>query len=288
MNRVSVTFVVLVVLWMLVSTSSPSAVGKGEKEAIEKLTSEVLILQRQVRDLQESMDRSNGQLIALVGQISDKVALAAHSIQDLQTKMQETQARVSTGLGTMDSRLLAQDANFRTVNERLAQALDQLTALNQALAAQRPQPAMTVDLTDPVQVFGAAYGDYLRGNYQLAIEQFRQFLVRFPQSEQADDAQYWIGESFFNQGLHDQALAEFDVLLTTYPQGDKVPAARLKKGYTLLTLNQAENGIKELRQLLSEFPDSAEAIAAKQRLEQLGVPITESSKPTRGRRTRKT
>jgi tol-pal system protein YbgF len=139
-----------------------------------------------------------------------------------------------------------------------------------------------------VQVFGAAYGDYLRGNYQLAVEQFRQFLARFPLSEQADDAQYWIGESFFNQGLYDQALAEFDNLLSTYPQGDKVPAARLKRAYTLLTMNQTETGIKELRQLLIEFPDSAEATAAKQRLEQLGVPITEPSKSTRGRRTRKT
>lgn len=145
-----------------------------------------------------------------------------------------------------------------------------------------------VDLSDPVQVFSAAYGDYLRGNYQLAIEQFRQFLTRFPLSEQADDAQYWIGESFFNQGLYEQALSEFDLLLSTYPRGDKVRAARLKRAYTLLAMNQTENAIKELRQLLSDSPESAEAAAAKQRLEQLGVPVVEPNKPARGRRVRKT
>lgn len=285
MKRTGMVSVILVGLWGLGLTPSWAA-GKGEKEAIEKLTSEVLVLQRQVRDLQESMDRSYGQLIALVGQIADKVGLAAHAIQDLQTRMQDTQARVAAGLDTLDHRLLAQEANFRTINERLAQSLDQLAALNQMLAGQKLHPA--VDLSDPVQVFSAAYGDYLRGNYQLAIEQFRQFLTRFPLSEQADDAQYWIGESFFNQGLYEQALSEFDLLLSTYPRGDKVRAARLKRAYTLLAMNQTENAIKELRQLLSDSPESAEAAAAKQRLEQLGVPVVEPNKPARGRRVRKT
>jgi len=287
MKRAQIGFVALVVLSLLFTIPSPSAAGKGEKEAIDRLTSEVLILQRQIRDMQESIDRNNGQLTALMSQITDRVALASHSIQDVQARMQETQTRLSTALNTVDTRLLTLDSNFRTVNERLVKALDHLSALNQALAALKTQPAMALDLTDPVQVFSAAYGDYLRGNYQLAIEQFRQFLTRFPQSEQADDAQYWIGEAFFSQGLYDQALAELDLLLTTYPQGDKVPAARLKKGLALLALNQTENGIKELRQLFNEYPESAEAAAAKQRLEQLGVPITEPGKPTRGRRSRK-
>lgn len=287
MKKVHLLFIGVVALWLLLMAPSPSAADKGEREAIEKLTSEVLILQRQVRDMQESIDRNNGQLITLAGQIGDKVALASQAIQDVQVRMQDTQTRVSTALGTIDTRLLTLDANFRTVNERLAQTLDQLAVVTQGLAALKAQSAASIDLTDPVQVFGAAYADYLKGNYQLSIDQFRQFLSKVPQSEQADDALYWIGEAYFNQGQYDQAITEYDHLLTAYPQADKVPAARLKKGLALLALNQTDKGVEELRLLLKDFPDSAAATAAKQRLEELGVPTTEPPKPSRGRRVHK-
>jgi len=63
-----VTLIFVMSLGFVLFIPSPTLAGKGEKEAIEKLTSEVLILERQVRDMQEANDRTNGQLITLVGQ----------------------------------------------------------------------------------------------------------------------------------------------------------------------------------------------------------------------------
>jgi tol-pal system protein YbgF len=230
--------------------------------------------------MQESIDRSNGQLVALISQIGDNVALARQSISVIQGAMNETQARVSGSLGAFDSRLLTLDANVRTVNQRLAQALDQIAAVNQNLAAWQHQ-AVTVDPTDPVQVFSAAYTDYLKGNYQLAVDQFRLFLNKFPQSEQADDAQYMIGEAFYSQGIYEQAIAEFDKVLELFPNGSKTPAARLKKGLAYLKLNQTEQGAAELRTVIKDYPDALEAVSARQRLEELGLPVEEPKQPPR-------
>src|SRR5262245_43868584 len=50
----------------------------------------------------------------------------------------------------------------------------------------------------PEQAYQAAYIDFSKGNYPLAIQGFREFVRRYPDSDLADNAQYWIGESFFS------------------------------------------------------------------------------------------
>jgi tol-pal system protein YbgF len=268
---------------VLMTAPSLSPPGKGEKEAIEKLTSEVLFLQRQVRDMQESMTSSKGELTALVGQAIDHAARANQMISQIQGAMNDTQARVSGNIGALDTRLLAIEANLQTANDRLVKTLDQFAALNQQLAAlQRQIPV--VDPTDPVQAFSAAYGDYIKGNHQLAIEQFRLFVVKFPQSEQADDAQYMIGDAFYSQGNYAEALVEFDKVLSQYPDGNKVPAARLKKGLVYFQINQNEEGATEMRTVIKDFPDSPEAATARQILPERGLPVEDPKGPSRPRR----
>ncbi|RMG52321.1 MAG: tol-pal system protein YbgF [Acidobacteria bacterium] len=288
MRKVSTVVALLGIgIWGLAATPSTTLLGKRELQAIEKLTQEVTVLQRDIRDLQEMMSRNSGELTTLVNQTNDSIALANQTIQDIRRIVRDTHTRVSGALGSLNSRLLAQETALNTLNDRLAEITDQLRAVNTELAAIKERSLVSIDPTDPIQVFGAAYGDFLRGNYQLAIDQFRQFLLKFPHSERADDAQYWIGESLFRQGLYEEAIAEFDHLVETYPQGNRVPAARLKKALALLALEKTDQAVEELRQLIESFPDAPAALAAKQKLEELGVPLEKPRKPTRRRRRRR-
>jgi tol-pal system protein YbgF len=119
---------------------------------------------------------------------------------------------------------------------------------------------------NPDQLFAAAYGDYSRGNYDLAISEFRQYVETYPASEMADNAQYWIGEALFAKRQFEDAIAEFDKVVTGYSKGDKVPAARLKKGLALLELGQADAAKTEFQTILKSFPRSNEAALARQQL----------------------
>jgi tol-pal system protein YbgF len=264
--------------------SSPSLAGKKELEAIAKLQAEVLVLQRQLRDLQESFDRSSGQWLTLLGQINENVAALQRTLTALQQSLAETQTR-TTGLFTqMDSRLTALETHLRTSSERLVQLHDRIAALTENLA-QAQRRAASIDPTDPIQLFSAAYGEYLKGNYELALDQFRQYVQRFPSLETTDNAQYWIGECLYSLGRYQDAVNEFDALLRAYPQSDKALAARLKKALALLELGQREEAIAELRAVANHPTPSSEVTAARQQLQQLGVPLQEPS-PTRPRRRR--
>ena len=120
-------------------------------------------------------------------------------------------------------------------------------------------------------IFSAAYADYAKGNYALAMEGFRDFLKKYPTSELADNAQFWIADSYYAQGDFESAAAQYDEVIQKYPKGDRVPAALLKRGLCLIELNRSADGAVLLQHLIQTYPSSEEASLAKQRLEELGV-----------------
>lgn len=147
------------------------------------------------------------------------------------------------------------------------------------LAARPPEQELT-----PEQVYQTAYLDFSRGNYPLAVSGFQEFVRRFPDSDLADNAQYWIGESYFSlarsnaaQGQHEQAtealeqaVQEFRRVPLNYPRGDKVPTAIYKEGLALMELRQTGAAQARLQYLVDNFPQSEEAPLARERLAALG------------------
>ena len=118
---------------------------------------------------------------------------------------------------------------------------------------------------------GAARADYGRGDYGLAVEGFEEFLRRFPSSELADNAWYWIGESRWAEREHETALAAFDTVLREHPEGDKAADAGLKRGLCLLELNRMADGIIQLQHVKDSYPDTTASRLAREKLESLGL-----------------
>jgi tol-pal system protein YbgF len=117
-----------------------------------------------------------------------------------------------------------------------------------------------------------AYGDFSKGNYALAISGFEEYVERYPDTELADNAMYWIGECNFSQGSYKAAIDAFDAMLEKYPKSDKGAAANLKKALAFVQLNQIGQGIEQLRYVTTNYPGTDEARIASDRLASLGKP----------------
>ncbi|MGH7834276.1 MAG: tol-pal system protein YbgF, partial [Candidatus Binatia bacterium] len=96
-----------------------------------------------------------------------------------------------------------------------------------------------------------------------------EFLKNNPNSELADNAQYWIGECHYALKEFDQAILEFDAVRRKYPNGDKVPAALLKQGFAFAELGDRVDARLILQEVIERYPLSAEATKAKERLKTL-------------------
>ena len=120
-----------------------------------------------------------------------------------------------------------------------------------------------------------------RDNYQAAFEllkseryepaamAFEQFLVAFPESELADNAQYWLAESHYVTQQFDRALGEFEVVIRTFPESRKVPDALLKIGYCNYELERWDAARGSLARVQDDYPETTAAMLAGQRLERM-------------------
>jgi tol-pal system protein YbgF len=141
-----------------------------------------------------------------------------------------------------------------------------------AQRASRPAPesgsAPRAEL-EPAALYNQAYGDYTRGRYDLARQQFEDFLKRFAGSELADNARYWLGECYYDQEQVPQAETEFQKVVDDYPDSDKAPAAALKLGLCRERLNDKPGAIAKYRAVIAKFPQTQEARLAEENLRRL-------------------
>jgi len=119
---------------------------------------------------------------------------------------------------------------------------------------------------DPIILYNAAYMDYTKGNYELALMGFKDYLKSFPDGELAANSQYWIGESLYSMGHYTQAIIEFEKVITNYPKSPKVPAAILKKGYCFEKLGRNDDAMASFREVVEKYPSSEPAGIAEQKL----------------------
>lgn len=144
-------------------------------------------------------------------------------------------------------------------------------------------PAPATPSSQASDLYQTAYIDYTRGNYNLAIAAFKEFVRLYPNTDLAEKAQYWIGESHFSLARdiqargereratqeYERAVQEFRRVLINHPRGDRVPAALYKEALTLMELAQPSLAEARLQFLLDQFPSTEEAAKAKDDLARL-------------------
>ncbi len=121
----------------------------------------------------------------------------------------------------------------------------------------------------PTAAYNLAYNDYLKGNYDLAVAGFEEFLKKYPDTSLTAHAQYWTGEAYFNKRSYPQAIEAYERVLANYPKSDKVPAALAKAGVAYAELGNPAKARGLLKRVVDEYPQSAEAALARRRLAEL-------------------
>jgi tol-pal system protein YbgF len=169
--------------------------------------------------------------------------------------------------------------NSESTADRQRQLYADLDARIQELEASTSPGVMEGGTLSPGQLPVPDGSD--RDNYQAAFEllkeqryepaamAFEQFLVTYPDSELADNAQYWLAESHYVTQMFDVALTEFGVVVTKFPRSRKVPDALLKMGYCNYELKQWEAARTSLKRVQAEFAETTAARLAGQRLERM-------------------
>ena len=125
-----------------------------------------------------------------------------------------------------------------------------------------------VSLSDK-ELYEQAKKAYDSGKLEDARQGFIDLLKQHPKSQNADNAQFWIGETYYREKWFEKAILEYQKVIEKYPQGNKVPASRLKQGLAFSNLGDKTNARLILQELIKQHPQSNEAKIAKKKLKKL-------------------
>jgi tol-pal system protein YbgF len=192
------------------------------------------------------------------------------AVEQLEQKVREHTDLVRAGRAGGDERLRELEHAVQVLAQRVDESGELYRDLKDSMRfPAAPATDSTAAALSPRAVYDAAYQDLTRGNHGLAILGFQEVIAKFPTSELADNAQYWIGESYYAQKDFKQALQEFQKTASTYPQGDKVPAAMLKTALCLQQLGDKPAARSTLQSLVTRYPQSEEARLARTKIQEL-------------------
>lgn len=122
--------------------------------------------------------------------------------------------------------------------------------------------------------YNKAFKTYSQTSYHNAINEFGQFLFRFPNDQDADNSQFWIGQCYFRLENFKLAESAFRKVLRNYKHGEtqrgyKTPDAILMLGRIYNKNNKPIKSRKYYEYIVKFFPESQSANKARVELQSM-------------------
>ena len=160
---------------------------------------------------------------------------------------------------------------FDMLNSRLGESETQITQLYRKISPSQEaitdSAAMAQISPEARLLYESAYKDYIKGNYQEAIEGFQTYQRAAADGPLVDNALYWIGESYAALGQLQKAVNAFQELVNKYPKSARIPTALYRMGIIYEEGKDLKTARFYYNQVVREFPNSPEAALAKSKLQ---------------------
>jgi tol-pal system protein YbgF len=203
-------------------------------------------------------------------------------IRSLRGELEETQYLIKRKVGSLDNSKGKRTSQLDRMEQLLSSNKDRIVRIEQYLNLETTELGSTLNkapdatvVTSPAKtdsaddIYATAKQGYDQNNFEDARERFQQFLTRYPKSEHADNAQFWIGETYYREKWYEKAILEYQKVIEQYPNGNKVPASLLKQGFAFSKLGDQANARLIFAELVKKYPKSNEAKIAKQKIKAL-------------------
>jgi len=279
MKKINLSLIVCLIL--LLSACAPQAALVKTRSELSDLREDTKTNKARSEDIQKRLSmleanvKGGADVQKVTADFGAKADQLATDIQLLQGKLEENNFRIADLAQKLD------DKSFKITE--LSGRMEELEAKVKALSAGGQGVSSGLSGTtaekdkksapkavEPSEAYRLAMNDYNSGNFDLALAGFQNYLVQFPETSQASNAQYWVGQCYYAKKDFTKAIDVFVKFIKTYPKSEKVPGAELKIGYSYLSENNNAKAKVWLSKVVKEHPDTDEAEHAKAKLRKIG------------------
>jgi tol-pal system protein YbgF len=266
-------------------------------DATNKLNDQMGAVQKSAQELQANtgsrIDTMTQQTQGIADNVQDvqaRVGKLTQQLSDIQNELQSIDAKVSGGAGAPAGGMAApagQSSNPNMAPPPAPPAAPGTTqnqggtpgpgAMNSDGATGMPARGMSPGGMAPISadtLYQNALRDFTSGNYDLAQQEFGDYIKNFPSNDLASNSQFYLGEIAYAQNDYKSAISAYDLVLTTYPHSFKLSASLYKKAIAETQLGERSAAIRDLRDVVRRFPGTDESRRAQAKLREMGATTT--------------
>lgn len=221
---------------------------------------DLYMLQDDVKELKTQSQQSGGQnaqVYSEVEQLREQVARLQGTIEELRFKLGEPE---QPGVTSGDLSLLSSDTTASSQSlEKVTLPADPEGTSSVADPGVSDTEASSASAVDDQGLYDTGVRYFESYNYSSARKELGLLLDNYPSSPLADDAQYYIAETYYNEKWFEKAILEYQLVIEKYPEGDKRPSAYFKQGLAFENIGDSTNAKVRYKELVQLYPNSNEA-----------------------------
>jgi len=206
---------------------------------------DMLLLQSQIDDLNSNLStlqKNQADLSVKIDNLNSSLNIFSENMKDLSKDINSLSAKID---------------EFGNLTDK------KINVIGQSIKKQ--QEEMEKNLL-PAKLYSLAMNDYSAKNYDAAIEKFKNYVTKYPDSENIHNAYFYIAESLYEKKDYSEAGIFYAKILDKYPDYPKTPAVRFKYAMSLLNLKdpaKKEEAERYLKSIIKDYPATPEAKVAK-------------------------
>lgn len=237
----------------------------SQRTDVEKLQARLDALEKNYGETTKDLRKNQADLGADFGSVRDHVQTMRGQVEEMQKEF--------SGVGkgqNLKSRLddisfrIGYIENFLGIAKKETPNGAKVEGQSAGAAEATGEPKNDVEAA-----YNACYKLFKEGQYVKAREEFLKFLKQYPKTAFSDNAQFWIGETWYVEEKFERAIVEYEKVVKDYPSGDKVPYALLKQGMAFQKLGDKASARIVYQQIVKKYPQTNQARVAKAKLSEL-------------------
>ena len=218
---------------------------------LENVQSEVRILSTGIEEYKDYLKRPSKE----IGRVKEDVEVRLRILEERRKNLEEKNKAQEEKIREMEDRLKGVEGKIKQVESEKSGPTKEVLSEPKGLSA---------GMGD---LYKDAYETFQKGDLEGARRKFEAFLKQYPNTELSGNAQFWIGETYYQKKDFERAILEYEKAITKYPETGKIPAALFKQALAFLELGDKTNARNLLRRVIERFPHSDQAEMAKKKLE---------------------
>lgn len=250
-------------------------------DSVNRTNTAVAVMENRFNDTMKQQEQSLNGPVANVGQKLDQMSedfrAVRESVLDMNSRMSKLDAKIADLENLINTVRAPAAAPPPATGTTPAQGDANWTPASgpTAIAPSPGTPAPPQGLQAGT-LYTSAYSDQLAGKYDIAFQEFTDYLKYFGNTDLAPNAQYYIADIYYRKADYSNALTAFDAVLERFQENPKTPDARYMKAMCLMKLGKNDSAAREFRDVYTRYSSEHPDIAAKAKaqLREMGLSVS--------------